>query len=813
MSSIDGLRVAAALAVVLYHMQSEGHVSVIDHQTLSAVVVPVFAVFFVVSGFVLYQPWATAHLAASPGQRHIRSPDGGIGAFYFRRALRLYPVYWTVLIFALVTEGADGVHGVGDWVQMATLSPLPNRDLLFTHGIGLIVWTLMVDLGFYLVLPIWGRATSRLISWGATPLIAEVAPITVAAIAFTAIAQGTHLALGAFGLVYVGMLLAVAAGWQSTTRRPVPVLQRLADKPWQAVALAAGFGAIGMLLAQGQEPGTLFNNNVWLRVGAVALVIPAAFGPARSLYNRVLSSKGARLGAPITYGIYLWHYPIRRVIGDAVPASFFPLLLTVFPLTLQAAVATNRLIERPVDGIRRRRFGARVASPRSPGRDATGSAVATSATNGSGNGRRKAEPDTDEPAPAAASPAISAGSWCAPLTGFRAIAAVLVVVGHTFLSARTYPFTGVIHVIGLVVPSFFVISAYALYRPFVMAHVRGEPARSARSFWWRRALRIYPLYALALTAYLILLPDLRPHGGHVVDYAKLYGFLQVYDKNLVNFSGIPAAWFLCDEVAFYLAIPLIAMLAAAWARRRRASTVSDRLRPHLMIAGAFFVLGPFVRAVLVLRNVPGATSLPISNLDFYGLGILLAVLSIRERSQLPIPAPVDWLRRRPPVAFAITTVALVTLAWVAKKPDQLFDPHETVIRYALWTVAAVPLMTYLLLGVQDRGANKWLSAPRFFWLSVLSLHIYLWHQLLLGAFDRYVTEIADVRYGPRFTTIAVLAAVMVVATVGLSALLRPVLDLAYRRWSKRFDVEPAVTGTAAHPPVRVTTRPTRIPGG
>ncbi len=389
------------------------------------------------------------------------------------------------------------------------------------------------------------------------------------------------------------------------------------------------------------------------------------------------------------------------------------------------------------------------------------------------------------------------------------MAAVLVVAGHSFLSARNYPFTSVIHIIALIVPTFFVISGYALYRPFLLADVEDAPLPSARSFWWKRFLRVYPLYAAALTLYLVALPGVRPAGGRVLDYVKLFGFLQVYDANLSRFSGIPAAWFLCDEVAFYLFLPLIAVTARAVVRRSRTSpSWQDRVQGHVKVAIAMIVVGTIARNSLILLHVSTATALPVSNLDYYGFGILLAAASVAERGGVRLPGPVQWLRRRPQVAGAALVVGFVAMLFVAHHPDY-FTPNEDLGRYALYTVMVVPLMTVMVLGDQRRGFNRWLGDRRWQPLAVLSLHVYIWHQLLLGGFDRYVTEIADVRYGPRFTTGAILMVGAIVATVAWSWLLRPVLDRPYVLWASRppGQARPSPKGRRRPAPATRTRRP------
>jgi peptidoglycan/LPS O-acetylase OafA/YrhL len=383
----------------------------------------------------------------------------------------------------------------------------------------------------------------------------------------------------------------------------------------------------------------------------------------------------------------------------------------------------------------------------------------------------------------------SAGTWCAPFTGFRVLAALAVIGAHSALSSRTYPIAGVVQIAAVIVPMFFVISAYALYRPFIVDDLKGVPARSARGFWWRRFLRIYPLYAVALTAYLVLLPPLRPPSGSIVDYLKLYGFLQIYDPDLSRFSGIPAAWFLCDEVVFYLLMPFIAM-AARWlvlrTRRRqhpgRPPTAEQILRGHLYVAAVLWVIGFVARPILVFGEVNAATALPISNLDFYALGIFFSVATLWERAGLKLPEFVLYVRERPWLALGGMVGGALVIAVAATDPA-VWTPEQDVLRYLMYTVMAGGAMIYFVLGDQRSPANTWFSDRRWAWLAVLSLHLYLWHQLMLGGFDRYVTEVAELQIGPRFTTGLIIWAGAVLATVAVSAALRPVLDWPYARWA------------------------------
>ena len=147
--------------------------------------------------------------------------------------------------------------------------------------------------------------------------------------------------------------------------------------------------------------------------------------------------------------------------------------------------------------------------------------------------------------------------WCQPLDGFRAICACLAVTGHTFLASGLIGSSAPLGVLGILVALFFAISGYVLYQPFLEADVRRQPRPSAGGFYVRRLLRIYPLFALALTTYLIVLPEVRPDNAW--GYVRCYLFLQIFGRELSGFKGIGVV---CGLVAL-LAVVLVRLPSIA----------------------------------------------------------------------------------------------------------------------------------------------------------------------------------------------------------------------------------------------------------
>src|SRR5207302_1052741 len=108
------------------------------------------------------------------------------------------------------------------------------------------------------------------------------------------------------------------------------------------------------------------------------------------------------------------------------------------------------------------------------------------------------------------------------------------------------------------------------YRPFAAAHLDDKPAPAVRDYARRRVLRIVPGYWFALTV-LAIYPGLKqmwtPHSW------LFYAFLQTYNLDWL-FGGLQAAWSLCVEMSFYVALPIVAYaLFRAGERRSRPARV------------------------------------------------------------------------------------------------------------------------------------------------------------------------------------------------------------------------------------------------
>jgi peptidoglycan/LPS O-acetylase OafA/YrhL len=305
---VDGLRAISIVGVVLYHIGVPG---------ISGGFVGV-DIFFVISGFLIINQIKAA----------LVSDRFSVFSFYAQRALRILPIYLLVLLltFAVAPFFLVTPEVYWNFVSSSILAPLMLSNVGFyeTQGyfdIGAIekpllhTWTLSVEEQFYFVIPILLLVIFRLGKRRFGTIAAVIAIVLAAASLAGAITQTS-----------------------TTGRNPAFYLPY-----WRAWEFAFG-GLIGPKLVSvcGRLPRLLIDAAGWVGVGAIALAIGGFDGsiPYPS-WNAVLPVSGAALvilagtsgpkttiartlGLPpfvaigvVSYGWYLWHWPILSFLRTA----------------------------------------------------------------------------------------------------------------------------------------------------------------------------------------------------------------------------------------------------------------------------------------------------------------------------------------------------------------------------------------------------------------------------------------------------------------------------------------------------------------
>ncbi|MGH8994693.1 MAG: acyltransferase family protein [Acidimicrobiales bacterium] len=370
--AFDGLRAIAAGTVVGVHT------AFVSGVTLRKPAIGIYtarleigvAVFFLISGFLLYRPFAVAHLAGGPRPR--------TGAFWLRRLLRIVPAFWVALFVSTTIIHASSI-GPGGWTAYA--SHYLFLQIYFIpqalKGISQ-AWTLDVEMSFYLLLPLYAAVLGRRRSAGppAGRLRRELLGLGVL-VAIGMAWRVWDLSLQAHGHLYelmsiwlpaeldlfaAGMLLAIVSAWSHQHGRELALCSRWWF-PWASwlAAAAAYYGVchLGISISVSYVKTELDIARQTL-YGAFAffLLLPAVFGPARQgAIRRFLCSWPMRATGVVSYGIYLWHQSLIDELVKYYPrwfgqrlffdVAFWGMFGEILGAAIVVATVSYLVIERP----------------------------------------------------------------------------------------------------------------------------------------------------------------------------------------------------------------------------------------------------------------------------------------------------------------------------------------------------------------------------------------------------------------------------------------------------------------------------------
>jgi peptidoglycan/LPS O-acetylase OafA/YrhL len=412
----------------------------------------------------------------------------------------------------------------------------------------------------------------------------------------------------------------------------------------------------------------------------------------------------------------------------------------------------------------------------------------------------------------------SSGSRLAGIEGLRAIAAGSVLLVHTWGEASTkgVPDLGRIGLhfddLSYGVVLFFTLSGFLLYRPFVAALLRNDPRPSFTRYLRNRALRILPAYWVILTICALVLGwtfvrhDSELSVGRLSDpvaFAQAALFVYDYHPSTV-IIGIGPAWSLAVEVVFYLALPLLVVVA--WVLAGRAQRFRRRVAAAFAPALILLVVGLAGKAVAG-HVVPGSASSGWSDnwhsvvvrsffcqADLFTFGMALAVLySLREQKTLQLPR--FWR-----LAAALGIVASYAAASrVSATGGQLnYSLYNTLMAFACGLLLA-------LVVLPGRSAGKpslllrVLETPPLVAAGVISYSVFLWHEpLILGLRDYGLTFDGRAGFFANLALIMLITAVLSTATYLLVE--APALRLKFRRRQSRTEAMPVPVAQAEAAP-------------
>jgi peptidoglycan/LPS O-acetylase OafA/YrhL len=354
--ALDGLRALAVLAVLAYHLGypwARGGYLGVD-------------LFFVLSGFLI-----TSLLL----EEHEETGTIRLAKFWGRRARRLLPALYVMVVAVMVFVVLEGRYGQTDFVAAIDLSALRSQalaTLLYVANWQQIIihhsyfaqfsapspldhtWSLAIEEQFYLV---WPFVTLGLLAKGlqqrrrlgiSVSIAIAIASTALMAILFTPGADPTRVYYGTdtrLGDLAVGALLA----WLTARRPETPA--RIAA----ALRVAAPVALVGLLVLMvtagnaSEFPSNFMFEGGFLGASVLCAIVLADVRRPGSVLATCFSWRPLVAIGLVSYGIYLWHYPVIVLFTPATSGlSGVPLLVARLAIIAALVLASYFLVELPV---------------------------------------------------------------------------------------------------------------------------------------------------------------------------------------------------------------------------------------------------------------------------------------------------------------------------------------------------------------------------------------------------------------------------------------------------------------------------------
>ena len=344
---LDGLRAIAVAAVLLYH----AGVGIVPGGFLGV------EVFFVISGYLI------TGLLLAEWARH---GSVSVTTFWFRRARRLLPALFVVLIATLAyavvvipdevtrvrADAAAAALYVSNWYLVfgeQSYFETAERQSPLLH-----LWSLAVEEQFYVVWPVLltlGLALLRRRTLLVLTLIGAAASALWMAVLFDPSTDPSRVYYGTDTRL-TGLLLgaALAFVWVPTAAVATVGAPRFGAGAADAVALLGAVVVAWFFLSvRGGDP-FLYTGGLAILGMATTALIAGAVHPAARVGRLVLERQPLRWLGTRSYSIYLWHWPIFSVTrpGLDVPLDGLPLLALRLLATGLLAELSFRYVEAPV---------------------------------------------------------------------------------------------------------------------------------------------------------------------------------------------------------------------------------------------------------------------------------------------------------------------------------------------------------------------------------------------------------------------------------------------------------------------------------
>jgi peptidoglycan/LPS O-acetylase OafA/YrhL/lysophospholipase L1-like esterase len=344
--ALDGLRAAAVIAVLIFHAgYLQGGFLGVD-------------LFFALSGFLI-----TSLLI-----RDATSSDGTgivLGTFWGRRFRRLLPAVFTMITVValwawIFGSGADlaGVQDDGPWAvaYLANWHFIAEsggywesfaQPSMFDH-----LWSLAIEEQFYLLWPIvlvaiwkWSSRPTR------TLLVLTVSAVALSFLSMILLYDGVEPTR-----VYMGtdtraasLLVGALAATEPARRLARRAVVLLGDRTGMAIAALVVFVGWSWFAIDGASSGLLYRGGLLVHSIACAVIISLVVALDRGWLVRGFALRPLVWIGVLSYGLYLWHWPVYIVLSpERTGLDGVALLAVRLGASALIAYTSFRLVEDPI---------------------------------------------------------------------------------------------------------------------------------------------------------------------------------------------------------------------------------------------------------------------------------------------------------------------------------------------------------------------------------------------------------------------------------------------------------------------------------
>jgi Predicted acyltransferases len=357
---LDGLRGIAILLVIFYHIhQSAPPIDELKYPWLGAITITTntgVTLFFILSGFLLFQPYAKALLTNGPWP--------SLRRFYLRRVLRIIPAYYCALFIISILFSPQFLQPDhwGSFVLFLTFLMDTTKETF--RQLDGPFWTLAIEWQFYMLLPF--------IALGFSFVIKRLPHCNTEGRRLLAILSGcTIVLIWALVLRWFGSLNLVTSSFDSFPQAVFALLHGYDGKYFevfsQGMALSACFcfatqsqaGArlnrwfkrlspfmlvTGLLVLyicalwifnlfyykqhefpfmDGLNPYFVVYNGTFIGIGYTLCMCALLFGPR--FLQRIVEFAPLKKVALISFGLYMWHLPFIQFFRDHIYPTLQPM--------------------------------------------------------------------------------------------------------------------------------------------------------------------------------------------------------------------------------------------------------------------------------------------------------------------------------------------------------------------------------------------------------------------------------------------------------------------------------------------------------